>query len=57
MLEGQGHRSKFKITRRTSAQQQLRWATVPAQSGSKKWGGAAVSLSPSNTTSPGPRPT
>ena len=37
-------------------QQQLRWATVPEQSGPKSvellWG----SWAPSNTTSPGPRP-
>jgi len=46
----------------TIAQQWLRWATVPEQSGPKS-GGAAVPLSvgeygsPSNTVSPGPRPT
>ena len=47
----------------TTAQQFLRWATVPAQSGPKSGEGAAVPLSvgswvrsPSNTMWPGPSP-
>jgi len=53
-------RSKIK-----RAQQLLKWARVPKQSGPKRvWEGAAVPLSfrggagsPSNTISPGPKPT
>ena len=47
----------------TSAQHQLRWATVPQQSGPKSEGEAAVPLSvagagsPSNTMRPASRPT
>jgi len=48
----------------TRAQQLLRWATVwPQQTWAEKWGGAAVPVSmggagsPSNTMSPGLRPT
>jgi len=46
---------------RTTAQQFLRWATVPEQSGPKSGGRCAPfrggAGSPSNTMSPGPRPT
>jgi len=45
-----------------SAQQQLKWATVPDQSGAKSGGGCCAAFrggagSLTNPTSPGPRPT
>jgi len=52
-----------RISTITRAQQLLRWATVPEQSGPKTGGGAAVPLSmgaagsPSNTMCAWPRPT
>ena len=51
----QRNRSALSISQ-TSAQQQLRWATVPEQSGDRCALSVGASGSPSNATSHGPKP-